>query len=456
MSFNRIMSNGVMGMTVQTHALGTISDNIANARTVGYKRTETQFQDFTVNDRFGRFMDGAGVKTTDRLRTDQTNGLEQTGQTTNAAILGNGFFMVQDISAATGDDTKTSKALTAANHEPELTRAGDFSPDKYGHFVNSSGRALLGEKLTPNGTASSTTPTLSSLELVSISDISAYVEGTTRIDVSGNLPATTVDYEAAPEDGVSVTVGAVDNAGKRATVGMSYKRLDLAADGTATWQVSTTGATYDDGTAVPGSSASVLCTLTFGPNGELSGGDLGTEKTASLSVGSGFNPITLSFGEVGSYTGLRSTPGKGMSGMGYLQNGISKDSLKSVSLTDDGFVNGTFGEGQVRNFYRIPNAIVTNTNDLENRNGTAFQATEDSGDIKLKFFGLAKKTRDPADKTAADTTGTTLDVGAVEQSGTKIETEFTNLILAQRTYSASSKIISTADEMIQTANGMKS
>jgi flagellar hook protein FlgE len=456
-SFNAIMSNGMLGMYAQTHALGTISDNIANARTVGYKRVETQFQDIDLNDRGGRLNTGAGVSTTDRWRIDQSNGVAQTGQTTNAAIIGTGFFMVQDISGTGWDDTTTSASLTGAGREQELTRAGDFIPDQYGHLVNSAGRALLGVPLSAASSVAgnAAAPSVSSLQLVSTRDIAAYREATTRIAVGGNLAATGKAGEYGPEDGITQVVSAVDSAGRRANIGLMYTRTATATDGSSTWQVSTTGARYsDDGTAVPGSGASVLGNVIFGPNGELTGGAFGTEQTMALNAGSGFSGITLSLGNAGQVTGLHSTPGSATSGMGFQQNGVAAGSLKSIDMTDDGYITGTFGEGQTRYFFRVPNAIVTNPTDLTAHSGTTFTQNEDTGDVMLKYFGAAPYGANSG-AGSNQTTGTSLGVGMVEQSGTQIEREFTNLIVAQRSYSAASKIISTADEMTQTAMGTK-
>jgi len=74
----------------------------------------------------------------------------------------------------------------------------------------------------------------------------------------------------------------------------------------------------------------------------------------------------------------------------------------------------------------------------------------------LKYFGVASSGSTAAGATSADTVGTSLGVAEVEMSGTDIASQFTNLIMAQRTYSANSKSISTADEMSQTTIGLKS
>lgn len=451
-SFNSIMSNGVSGMTAQSFALSTISGNIANSQTVGYKRVETQYSDVDIKDRDGRFFNGSGVRASDRLRIDQSQGLDNTGVTTNAAIVGNGFFMVQDIANQTGWNDKTTSAdLTGKNNMPELTRAGDFQPDQYGHFVNSAGNALLGIKLTPGNVASTSptaaAPTVQSLDLVNTGGIKDYVEATSVISVSGNLASVNVPDVAKPEDGIAQVVSAVDSKGQRVNVGLKFTRTSVAADGASTWDVSTTGSTYTDGTTVPGSVAASLGSVSFDGFGAMTGGATGTENTLTLNAGSGVSGITLDLGAYGKFNGLTSVKDLETTGMGYQQNGIETGTLKSVQMTEDGYITGTFGEGQTRYFYRIPNANVRNPTDLQALSGTTFQQTTRSGDVKLGYFG--GNDSDPK------TNGATLAVASVERSGTDIASEFTNLIVAQRSYSAASKIVSTSDEMTTTTLNVK-
>lgn len=459
MSINRIMSNGVMGMLAQSQALGTISGNIANAATVGYKRSDAQFETFVQNDRYGRYFEGAGVRGSEKLRTDQAGSITTTEQTTNAAIVGNGFFLVQEIDSGYGDDALGSPALTAKGRIPELTRAGDFYPDKYGHLVNGSGRALLGVPL-GNGVTGNAAPTLARLELVSTDAMDEYVEGSTRIDLTGNLAHISMAEGDEPTNAIPMTVTAVDSDGNRAAVDLRFVQTAQAEDGSTTWEVYGTGARYEDGEEIEGAAPGLLGTMSFGPGGILTGGEDKAELTVDLNLGGNFEPMSLVLGRYGSQTGLRSIPGQTTSGMGDGNNGIAVGAYRGMEITDEGFVRATYQGGQSRDFYRIPNATVANATDLETVSGTAFRVTRDSGDLTLKYFGSASGSslENAGGGAAAEermTVGAALISGAVEASNSNIEGQFTALIQTQRCYSSAAKIVSTADEMTQTVVQLK-
>lgn len=461
MSINRIFSNGVSGLVAQSNALSVISDNVANATTNGYKRSEAQFSDFRVNDKFGRFFDGAGVQGSQRLLADQQGSISQTGVTTNAAILGNGFFIVQDVDNAFGDREATSAQLTDAGNEPELTRAGDFSPDAYGHLVNSAGRALLGQRLT-TGEAPAAVTSVDQLELVSMDDMAGYYEGSTVVSIKASLPlnqGVSASGDLTTVAPVKTVVTAIDSTGTPAAVGLSMiKTADDPVLGT-TWEIYQTGVTYEDGAAAPGAptAPTLLGRLSFGPGGAPTGGTEGDAITMAMSLGSNFDTVELDVGEYNKATGLAVTAGAGTSTTSFSNStdGIVADTLSEVQLTDDGYIRATYRGGESRDFYRIPNGYVRNAQGLDAVSGNAYNVTADSGELQFKEFGskTVSSLISPVDDRA--TVGAALVANSVEQSNTDISHEFTTMIVAQRTYSANSKVVTTADEMTQTVLGLK-
>ena len=112
-----------------------------------------------------------------------------------------------------------------------------------------------------------------------------------------------------------------------------------------------------------------------------------------------------------------------------------------VEVSEDGFLSARFTNGVVRKVYQMPVATVFNANGLASVGGASFQITEDSGAFTLNAPGSG------ASGTIAAQT--------VENSNVDIATEFSNLIITQRAYSASSRIITTADEMLAEAIQMK-
>lgn len=453
----RILSNGVLGLTAQSHALGTISDNIANAQTVGFKQSETQFSDMVAGDRSSVRFDGAGVRADRRLLADVQGSVANTNVGTNAAINGRGFFIVQD------------QSWKAQERGAELTRTGDFQPDAFGQLVNSNGRALMGLKLDPNvaeEVVGGKGLNIEMLEVVSVEGMRDHHEGTSRVSFSANLPADQpigVDAATAPTLGGMVEI--VDNTenGKTAGVNLRFEKAAQNEDGSAEWRVYASDARYQDPatgrvpTLTGNETWTEAGTLSFGADGLLAGGEAGDEVTLGLDLGADFKPLTLSFGAVGSSDGMTQFKEQSYTGLRASQDGIAKGSFRDLAITDDGYVRASFAGGQQRDFFRVVNGTVRNTSDLESVSGTAFRATDRSGDITLAAFGTLPPGALPEGADGEDTgaMGSRLVGGAVEQSNTRIENQFTNLILAQRTYSASSKIISTADEMTQSAVAMK-
>lgn len=465
MSISRIFSNGVSGLTAQSNALAVISDNVANASTVGYKRSEAQFSDVRLNDRFGNYFDGAGVSGSQRLLADRQGTATQTGVTTNAAIVGNGFFIVQDVDNAFGDRQASSAELTQAGNELELTRAGDFTADRYGHLVNSAGRALLAQRLDADtGTATEASENVADLELVSMNDMAGHYEGSTEVRLKASLPinqTVSASGDLTTTEPVKTVVTAVDNTGRPAAVGLSLiKTADDPVTG-STWEIYQTGVTHEDGTAAAGAptTPTLLGSVSFGPGGVPIGGEEGGDADVAMSLGGDFGAVALNVGQYNRATGLAVTAADDTwtTSFSNSTDGIVADTMSDIEITSDGYLRANYLGGQSRDFYRIPNGFVRNAQGLDAISGTSFTATQDSGDIELKFFGgKATSTMLPEGYTDdRPTVGAALVANAVEQSNTEISEEFTTLIVAQRSYSASSKVITTADELTQTVLGLK-
>jgi len=121
-----MMRTGVSGMNAQANKLGAVADNIANASTNGYKRATTEFSSLVLPSTSGSYNSGS-VLTQVRNNIGAQGGLTSTSSTTDLALDGNGFVVVQDASGM-----------------PYLTRAGSFFPDKNGDLVNVSGFKLMG------------------------------------------------------------------------------------------------------------------------------------------------------------------------------------------------------------------------------------------------------------------------------------------------------------------------
>ena len=126
MSLYGMMSTGASGMNAQANRLSTVADNIANANTTGYKKASVQFSSLVLPGANGSYNSGA-VQTDVRYAISEPGTLAFTTSSTDLAIDGDGFFIVEDT-----------------NGVPMLTRAGSFVPDGDGKLVNAAGYTLLG------------------------------------------------------------------------------------------------------------------------------------------------------------------------------------------------------------------------------------------------------------------------------------------------------------------------
>ena len=187
MSLYGALFGGVSGLRAQSSKIGAISDNIANSNTIGYKRSSTVFQTLVINDgNTGAYQTG-GVRAASRMSVSQQGLLSSTNSGTDIAISGNGFFVVRSGAVAvTGESSST----------PYYTRAGSFSQDDRGNFVNAQGFFLQGWPLDREGrlpgevgnTTNTTSSTnFDSIETVNVESASGVAQATSSISLGANL-----------------------------------------------------------------------------------------------------------------------------------------------------------------------------------------------------------------------------------------------------------------------------
>jgi flagellar hook protein FlgE len=116
------------------------------------------------------------------------------------------------------------------------------------------------------------------------------------------------------------------------------------------------------------------------------------------------------------------------------QDGTKFGNFFGVKVDDDGIVTALFDNGQTQKIYKIPLATFPNPNGLDEKTGTAFTQSERSGDFFLR--------------SAKEANAGSIAPSSLESSTADLATEFTKMIITQRAYSASTKIITTADEML--------
>jgi flagellar hook protein FlgE len=144
--------------------------------------------------------------------------------------------------------------------------------------------------------------------------------------------------------------------------------------------------------------------------------------------------ITLDLGTIGFGDGMTQYAGDYYPSI-IEQDGLAFGAFTGITISDQGIVTALFDNGQLRDIFQLPIATFRNPNGLEARNGNAYLQTERSGDALL----LQANTGGAGEVAPSSLESSTVDLAE----------EFTNMIITQRAYSASAKIITTADEMLE-------
>ncbi len=418
---------GVAAIASQATAFGIISDNIANSQTVGYKETQARFQTLVTRSPTATAFTPGGVQSKPLTDPSRQGLLQGTTSTTDIAVDGNGFFVVNGAADPGADD------------EYLLTRAGAFNTDENGRLVNTAGYYLQGWRTDVAGNIvnQDTRDLLTSLETVDLSQFGQIANATDDVTINANLPAS-----AANGESVVTNITIYDSQGFDYLLRTTWTK-DAAAN---TWNYR-----YDliqnpgTATAASVSIGGGFHTMAFNPDGSLSTvdgvvGAANEAATESITITPAqFNrsvesaTITLNWGTFGQPTGMSQFNGEFETSL-LNQDGSGPSALTGVSISEEGLVAANFANGQTRNIYRLPLGTVPSATELSSLNGNAYGVTSTSGDIVLSI----------------PTNGGTgrIQSGALENSTTDIATEFTDLIVTQRAYSAATRIITTGDELL--------
>ncbi|CAN7308712.1 flagellar hook protein FlgE [Bosea sp. LjRoot237] len=456
------LTTAVTGMQAQSYALENISGNIANSRTAGFKRVDTSFSDLVPDSALNRQIAGSVASYSRATNTIQGD-LNATRIDTNAAINGDGFFVVDQRQSGVGASTQFANSNL-------YTRRGDFDFDADGYLVNGAGYYLKGQKIDPvTGQVIGSQP-----DVLRITKDQFPAKATTQIEYSANIPAypktnsavsttpgsellnagtgfgtnpgvtpggtgtvvgtdlTTFLNRSIP--GGSVTV--YDTLGKATSVELRWAKISNAAAGPPvvadTWNLfiaentSATGATVAYRNVNTNVTFDSTGKMTFPVNGNITippmtiGGNAISPAAAPISIVTNGTSLTQN-GDTSGQIDARS----------IRQNGYTAGTLDRVSISNEGQVVGTFSNGQVVALAQIAVARFNAGNALKRLDGGAFEETIESG---APIVGLG---------TAA------LIGGNVEQSNTDIADEFSKMIVTQQAYSANTKVISTAQEMLR-------
>ena len=417
MSLYGVMRTSTSGMNAQSTRISAVAENVANANTNGYKAIRTEFASYFISGNVSDYNSGYVDANLHRLVGNQGT-LAATTSITDLAIQGEGFFVVQN-----------------SNGVNMLTRAGSYQPNANGELVNTAGFKLLGYPISPTGSAIVVNG-FAGLEPVAFDSVALSARPSTEGLLQTNLPSAASVVAAADlpsANAASATYTAKTSMVVYGNLGEEIM-LDIYMTKTAAneWevavydrsQVGTSGFPYASGPLSTG-------TLEFDP----SNGHLTSTSAGSINIPvPGGQALTLDLSKTSQLAADFSVQDADVDG-----NMASAADL--VEIADDGTVYVAFEDGTRIAKYRIPLATVPAPDNLEAISGNAFGITMRSGDFRIGFSGEGGLG--------------TIASGVLEQSTADIASEFTDMIDAQRGYTANSKVFQTGAELMDVLVNLK-
>lgn len=451
-----MMRTGVAGMNAQANRLTGVADNVANVSTAGYKRTDTQFSDLVMPSTRNAYQSG-GVTTTVRHDISMQGAGRGTGKPGDIMLEGNGFFRVQDEAGT-----------------EYLTRAGSFQRNGQGYLQNAAGFYLLDE---------------TGKRVIIKGGAGELMQGkvTENINLTANLQADKKAIKRTGEDKVDFDIKneksyhfkksktIYDEQGTAVDVDFYFTKTD-----DNTWEIKTyvgdqniALATKDqDGKTIlkPGTNPddkipnTVITGLKFDKEGNLAGlvdsdgntilgadgkPDLNTKiglDVPNVNKEAGTNKVTTFSTMVNLYNpdkdGKTSLTQIGANFTFDAEaDGYAPGTYKGFSFGTNGEIQVSYSNSQVRTIGTVGLSTVTAPDSLIPLTGTVFQAVPEAGG---QTFGH------PGEGTFG-----VLRSGMLEESNADIGDELTDMIEAQRNYTANSKVFQTGSEVMDVIVNLK-
>ncbi len=426
---NSAFYSGLSGLAAYSSALNIVGNNLSNINTTGFKTSVVSFEDLVTRTFGGVAANGAGNPMQVGLGTLPNSissvfsqgSIQTTADSTNAAIEGNGFFVVGD----TAEDRY-------------YTRAGNFFFNEAGYLVNPGGKYVLGytEKDANNNIVASGPLSQIFLPSNTVSD----PEATTYMEIFANL---NVRDAAGTTYSASTTI--YDSKGAPHTATITFTHTGGVPD---TWAYQVSFPAADITGLTGGGNGTGGGTITFDGTGTLATIDgnatpppPGTATAVSLNItgftnGANAQPISWRLVDDNDTPIITGYPIPSSTSATNV-DGFPPGNLTSVIIDDEGILQGVFSNGQVEELAQLAISQFNNPKGLLRMGRNLFAETNASGTPSIG---------------AAGTGGRGSIVGSsLEASNVDMAQEFTTMLVFERGYQANSKIITAADTISQTA-----
>ncbi len=399
MSFNIALS----GINAANTDLNTISNNIANANSNGFKESRAEFGDLFQNAAYNlQSSNTGGGVTTETIAQQFTQGtISNTSNPLDMAISGEGFFTMKDNGALV------------------YTRNGAFTTNSSGYVVSATGQRL--QVYPPLGSGTFSTGTLTDLQLSTAPNPPL---ATTSIGAGINLPANA----KAP---ATATFSPTDSTSYNQTTSVTvYDSLGAAHSASLYFVAGATAGNWTVHTVVDGTEVGTGTALTFGSSGTLTtpaGGKVALSFTPS--DGAAVMNTTLDLSGATQY-------GSSFAVNSLTQNGYATGQLSGVSVSGGGVVSAQYSNGQTSVLGQVAMANFADPQGLQQLGDAMWAQTFASGSAVPGSAGISDFGN--------------IQSGALENSNVDLTQQLVSMMNAQRNYQANSQVVSTDDQLLQT------
>jgi flagellar hook protein FlgE len=412
------------GLQASQTEMSTISHNLANVSTNGFKKSRTEFADIIASNvtTAPTLMVGSGTVVKANRQQFTEGSLIQSGGALDLAISGDGFFAVKPDASAAGVD---------------YTRNGSFLVDSDGSVVDEQGGHL--QVYPTDGSGAVVATGLSSAQSLKLPATSGTPVATKAVTFALNLnagaTAPTTDFNrfnpSTYNNSTQTTI--YDAGGNPEALSTYFRRGATAADGSTTW---TATSFVGDKQLTSGGKPDV--TLSFDASGKLTAPTTPTTFD-SFTTASSVTAQSFTLGFDGAGTTQLAAPFNVASAT---QDGKAVGQLTGVTVDSGGIVKASFSNGDNKALGQVVMANFNNPEGLRQIGTSYWEATGLSGEPKLGAAG-------------SDSFGKLMS-GTIERSNVDITEELVDLIAAQRNFQANSKALDTQSQTMETIFNIRS
>ena len=397
-------SIALSALSADTTAIDVVGNNLANLNTTGYKTTDVNFQDLmsqSLGEGTNAAQVGMGVGPLGTVTNFTQGTLTTTNGPTDAAIQGNGFFVVQN-----------------ATNQTLYTRDGSFQVNSAGNIVTATGENVQGWSaangaVNPNGPVGNLTVPLGTVVpavATSTMGLTVNLNSATAANGTFSAPIQVFDSQGASH---TLTVNFTETASNTWGYSVTIPAADLAKGGKPT--IASGTMSFDSSGNLTSPTSPVALTIAGLADG-----------AADMSIG-----WNLDSGSTSTITQFAETSSEGST----TQDGAAAGQIVNVTLQNGGLLVANYSNGQQTTVGQVALASIPNPESLTSVGNNELQASTTTGSIAVG---------------AANTGGRgQIVAGALESSTVDMAIEFTNLLTYERSYQAASRVITTSDQMTQ-------